>query len=120
MQVDRDLFERHPFPLDRAKAALDTAVANDKLRRAQLRTLSGLAAPPGGIPAAWKPSARRRRIDANIVENGRLLTIRLWDSGVRLAPGGQEVYLGQVTEEILIQRLAPPRPGEVARRRRSP
>jgi hypothetical protein len=32
-------------------------------------------------------------------------TIRLWDSGVRLAPGGQAVYLGQVTTEVLVQRM---------------
>lgn len=32
-------------------------------------------------------------------------TIRLWDSGVRLTPGGQAVYLGQVTTEVLVQRM---------------
>jgi hypothetical protein len=32
-------------------------------------------------------------------------TIRLWDSGVRLEPGGQAVYLGQVAGEVLIQRM---------------
>jgi membrane protein DedA with SNARE-associated domain len=31
--------------------------------------------------------------------------IRLWDSGVRLQPGGQAVYLGQLTQEVLVQRM---------------
>ena len=32
-------------------------------------------------------------------------TIRLWDSGVRLEPTGQPVYLGQVANEVLVQRM---------------
>ena len=32
-------------------------------------------------------------------------TIRLWDSGVRLKPSGQTVYLGQVAGEFLVQRM---------------
>jgi hypothetical protein len=32
-------------------------------------------------------------------------TIRLWDSGVRLKPEGQTVYLGQLGSEVLVQRL---------------
>ena len=32
-------------------------------------------------------------------------TIRLWDSGVRLEPTGQPVYLGQVASEVLVQRM---------------
>ena len=36
---------------------------------------------------------------------GRLLTIRLWDSGFRLMPGRQVLYLGQLSEEALVQRL---------------
>jgi len=32
-------------------------------------------------------------------------TIRLWDSGVRLAGTGQVIYLGQIANEILIQRM---------------
>lgn len=31
--------------------------------------------------------------------------IRIWDSGVRLQPGGQIVYLGQVANEVLVQRM---------------
>jgi len=32
-------------------------------------------------------------------------TIRIWDSGFRLTPGGRTVYLGQINDEILIQRM---------------
>ncbi len=32
-------------------------------------------------------------------------TIRIWDSGFRLKPGGQTVYLGQVNKEALVQRM---------------
>jgi hypothetical protein len=32
-------------------------------------------------------------------------TVRIWDSGVRLMPGGQSLYLGQLANEELVQRL---------------
>lgn len=32
-------------------------------------------------------------------------TLRLWDSGLRLTPGGETVYLGQVASEVLVQRM---------------
>jgi len=32
-------------------------------------------------------------------------TLRIWDSGVRLDPGGQAVFLGQVAREVLVQRM---------------
>jgi len=32
-------------------------------------------------------------------------TVRIWDSGVRLEPSGQAVYLGLVAEELLVQRM---------------
>jgi len=41
----------------------------------------------------------------NLERDGRLLTIRLWDSGFRLTPGEQVLYLGQLSEEVLVQRL---------------
>lgn len=41
----------------------------------------------------------------NLETDGRLLTIRLWDSGFRLVPGNQVLYLGQLSEEQLIQRF---------------
>lgn len=36
---------------------------------------------------------------------GRLLTIRMWDSGIRLLPGSRTLYLGQLSEETLVQRF---------------
>jgi membrane-associated phospholipid phosphatase len=44
-------------------------------------------------------------LSRNLEPEGRLLTIRLWDSGVRLEPGGQVLYLAQLSEELLVQRL---------------
>jgi hypothetical protein len=38
-------------------------------------------------------------------ETGRLFTLRMWDSGVSLEPGGQTLYLAQLSEELLVQRL---------------
>lgn len=32
-------------------------------------------------------------------------TLRVWDSGVRLTPAGEAVYLGQIAEEVLVQRM---------------
>lgn len=37
--------------------------------------------------------------------DGRLVTFRLWDSGVRLQPGTTPLYLVQLAEEQLVQRL---------------
>jgi membrane protein DedA with SNARE-associated domain len=41
----------------------------------------------------------------HIRPEGRMLTIRLWDSGIRLTPGRQVLYLGQLSEEELVQSL---------------
>jgi len=41
----------------------------------------------------------------NVSPQGLLQTVRLWDSGVRLQPGGQPLYLGQFSEELLVQRF---------------
>ena len=38
-------------------------------------------------------------------ESGRIRTIRLWDSGLRLMPGQKTLYLAQLSEEQLVQRL---------------
>ncbi len=43
----------------------------------------------------------RKRLDAK----DRMLTVRLWDSGVRLLPGRQALYLAQLSEEHLVQRF---------------
>jgi membrane protein DedA with SNARE-associated domain len=32
-------------------------------------------------------------------------TMRIWDSGFRLKPGSQQVYLGQITSEVLVKRM---------------
>jgi hypothetical protein len=34
-----------------------------------------------------------------------MLTVRMWDSGVRLLPEHQALYLGQLSEEQLVQRF---------------
>jgi membrane protein DedA with SNARE-associated domain len=41
----------------------------------------------------------------NLEAKGRMLTVRMWDSGVRLLPGRQILYLGQLSEEQLVQRF---------------
>ncbi len=38
-------------------------------------------------------------------DGGPLVTLRLWDSGVRLQPGERVLYLAQYSEEQLVQRL---------------
>lgn len=32
-------------------------------------------------------------------------TLRIWDSGFRLKPGGETVFLGQISREVMVQRL---------------
>lgn len=44
-------------------------------------------------------------LSKNLAPDGKLLTIRMWDSGVRLEPAGQVLYLAQLSEEVLVQRL---------------
>ena len=41
----------------------------------------------------------------NVDPDGRLLTIRMWDSGFRLLPDRRVLYLGQLSEEVLVQRI---------------
>jgi len=41
----------------------------------------------------------------NLEAKGRMLTVRMWDSGVRLLPQRQALYLGQLSEEQLVQRF---------------
>ena len=40
-----------------------------------------------------------------VIGKQELVTLRLWDSGVRLAPEGNVLYLGQMVEEVLVQRF---------------
>jgi membrane protein DedA with SNARE-associated domain/membrane-associated phospholipid phosphatase len=39
------------------------------------------------------------------VDGTRQMTFRIWDSGARLQPGDQPLYLGQISEEVLVRRL---------------
>jgi membrane protein DedA with SNARE-associated domain len=54
---------------------------------------------------AFQGRSEEMLLSRNLAPEGRLLTIRLWDSGVRLEPGGQVLYLAQLSEEELVQRL---------------
>jgi hypothetical protein len=54
---------------------------------------------------AFQGRSEQLLLRMNLEPDGRLLTIRLWDSGVRLTPGAEVLYLGQLSEEILVQRL---------------
>lgn len=54
---------------------------------------------------AYQGRSEALLLSKDLEPDGRLLTIRLWDSGVRLAPGEQVLYLGQLSEEVLVQRL---------------
>jgi membrane-associated phospholipid phosphatase len=54
---------------------------------------------------AYQGRSEELLLRKNIEPEGRLLTIRMWDSGIRLAPDDQVLYLGQLTEEILVQRF---------------
>jgi len=54
---------------------------------------------------AFQGRSEELLLSRDLVPEGRLLTIRMWDSGVRLEPGGQVVYLAQLSEEVLVQRF---------------
>lgn len=54
---------------------------------------------------AYQGRSEELLLRRNLELDGRLLTIRLWDSGVRLMPGEQVLYLGQLSEEELVQSL---------------
>jgi membrane protein DedA with SNARE-associated domain len=54
---------------------------------------------------AFQGRSEELLLKRKLEEDGRLLTIRLWDSGFRLEPDGQVLYLGQLSEEVLVQRF---------------
>ena len=54
---------------------------------------------------AYEGRSEELLLRKNVQPDGRLLTIRLWDSGFRLLPEGQVLYLGQISEEYLVQRF---------------
>jgi hypothetical protein len=54
---------------------------------------------------AYQGHSEELLLSRDLAPEGRLLTIRLWDSGVRLEPGNQVLYLAQLSEEVLVQQL---------------
>lgn len=54
---------------------------------------------------AYQGRSEQLLLSRDLEPEGRLLTIRLWDSGVRLEPGAQVLYVAQLSEEMLVQRL---------------
>jgi membrane protein DedA with SNARE-associated domain len=57
------------------------------------------------IGRAYQGHSEALLMQKNIAGGDRLLTIRLWDSGVRLTPGEKTLYLGQMAEEVLDRRF---------------
>lgn len=54
---------------------------------------------------AYQGRSEQLLLRKNVEPHGGLLTIRMWDSGIRLMPGSQVLYLGQLSEEMLVQRF---------------
>jgi hypothetical protein len=54
---------------------------------------------------AYQGRSEQLLLRQRLAGNARLLTVRMWDSGVRLLPGHQTLYLAQLSEELLVQRL---------------
>jgi hypothetical protein len=54
---------------------------------------------------AFQGRSEELLLSRDLEPEGRLLTLRLWDSGVRLEPGGRVLYLAQLSEEVLVQRF---------------
>jgi undecaprenyl-diphosphatase len=54
---------------------------------------------------AYEGRSEELLLRKNVQPDGRLLTIRLWDSGYRLMPEGRVLYFGQISEEHLVQRF---------------
>ena len=57
------------------------------------------------IGRAYQGHSEALLMKKNIGDGERLLTIRLWDSGIRLSPGDATLYLGQMAEEVLDRRF---------------
>jgi len=54
---------------------------------------------------AYQGRSEELLLRKKVAPDHRLLTIRMWDSGVRLMPGSRILYLGQLSEEVLVQRF---------------
>lgn len=57
------------------------------------------------LARAYQGQREARLLSLSLPAENRQLTIRLWDSGVRLKPGDRVLYLVQLAEERLVQRL---------------
>jgi membrane protein DedA with SNARE-associated domain len=55
---------------------------------------------------AYQGRSEQLLLRRKLAENDRLLTVRMWDSGVRLQPDDKTLYLAQLSEELLVQRLS--------------
>lgn len=54
---------------------------------------------------AFRGRSEALAMHKTLPDTGQLLTVRMWDSGVRLEPGNQILYLAQFSAEQLVQRL---------------
>ena len=54
---------------------------------------------------AYQGRSEKLLLRRNREQKGSMLTVRIWDSGVRLLPGRRTLYFAQVSEEQLIQRF---------------
>ncbi len=54
---------------------------------------------------AYKGRSEKLLLRRDREHKGSILTVRIWDSGVRLLPGRQTLYFAQVSEEQLVQRF---------------
>lgn len=54
---------------------------------------------------AYQGRSEKLLLRRNLEQKGSMLTVRIWDSGVRLLPGRKILYFAQVSEEQLIQRF---------------
>jgi membrane-associated phospholipid phosphatase len=57
------------------------------------------------IPRSFNGRSEALLMQQDVPGDRRMRTIRFWDSGVRLLPGEQILYLGQVSDERLVQRF---------------
>jgi len=57
------------------------------------------------IPRSFNGRSETLLMQKDVPGDRRKRTIRFWDSGVRLMPGGGVLYLGQVSDERLVQRF---------------
>jgi len=63
---------------------------------------------PASLPLlsrAFQGRSEDLLLHKQLAADKRQLTVRLWDSGIRLMPGEQILYLAQLSEEKLIQRF---------------